>query len=224
MCFFAPVPETIPVFFPMLLQHLCNHHLEMLTSDTRNDSLVQLLPFFGFYKTRQSSSSRTKPSATCNSCSSNGPDGLQPATSTSNVVAGSPCTSCKKRHMQQAAPYQTRDPNVVVSPGVALTVRRSTCTNHGLNTIHTQARGLSQDGPRATSSILVDMMHVTNHFVTTDCAMALCILVHAFRFGYKFRKNTDYIISKELGTFSRSKKTSMRTLRDPKISLPEKAA
>ena len=206
----------------MLLQQLCNHHLEMLTSDTRSDSLVQLLPFFGFYKTRQSSSSRTKASATCNSCSSNGPHGLQPATTTSNVVAGSPCTSCKKRHMQQAAPYQTRDPRVVVSPGNALPVRSSTCTNHGLNTIHTQARGLSQDGPRATSSILVDMMHVTNHFVITECAMALCILVHAFRFGYKFRKNTDYIISKELGTFSRSKRQASEHFVIPKFHFLKK--
>ena len=68
------------------------------------------------------------------------------------------------------------------------------------------------------------MMHVTNHFVITDCAMALCILVHAFRCGNKFRNNTEYIISKELGAFSRSKKTSLGTPRDLKISFPEKAA
>ena len=128
----------------------------------------------------------------------------------------------RKRHMQQAAPYQTRDPKVVVSPGIALTVRSSTCINHGLNTIHTQARGLSQDGPRATSSILVDMMHVTNHFVITECAMALCILVHAFRFGYKFRKSTVYVISKKLGTFSRSKRQASEHFVIPKFHFLKK--
>ena len=59
--------------------------------------------------------------------------------------------------------------------------------------------------PEQLHPFLLDMMHVTNHFVITECAMALCILVHAFRSGNKFRKNTDYIISKELGTFFRSK-------------------
>ena len=52
--------------------------------------------------------------------------------------------------------------------------------------------------------------------------MALCILVHAFRSGNKFRKNTDYTISKELGAFSRSKRQAWEHFVIPKFHFLKK--